>query len=194
MTEPRFCEWCGAGTGHLRPQARYCTASCRTKASRARYPEKSAASAANLRDPEFKKIYNAFFLIGLDLTTRDALHDLWRRHRLPKMLALITAGAAISYAVNADAAKVAEASCVAFTAAALVDYAVYALLRRREWLERANVSNLAAAAVDSIVFPTIAFGGLMWGVTFGQFTAKVAGGVLWSLVLAYTRRPVAVPA
>lgn len=148
-----------------------------------------AIVAANLITTHYgpsASIYNAFFLIGLDLTTRDALHDFWGKRRWPKLAALILAGSLLSYLVNQDAADIAKASCFAFAAAGAVDALVYHLARKREWLERVNLSNIAGAAVDSIVFPTIAFHGVLWGITFGQFTAKVAGGVLWAMLLTAT--------
>ncbi len=149
----------------------------------------AAIVAANLLVSEFgpeASIYNAFFLIGLDLTTRDALHDAWGRHRWRNMALLIAAGSLLSWLVDRDAGTIALASAAAFAAAGTADLIVYHLARRRPWLERANTSNLFGAAVDSIVFPTIAFGGLLWGVTFGQFCAKVAGGFLFALLIAYT--------
>ncbi len=130
-------------------------------------------------------IYNAFLLIGLDLTTRDALHEAWGKDRWRNLGLLIVAGSLLSYAVNADAAKVALASAVAFGAAGAVDTLVYQAARRLPWVERASVSNVASSTVDSLVFPTIAFGGLMWGVTFAQFSAKVAGGFVFALALSY---------
>lgn len=132
-------------------------------------------------------IVNAFLLIGLDLSCRDRLHELWhRRHLAAKMLTLIAAGSAITVALNASALQIAVASTVAFAAAALVDTALFTWLWPRERLVRMNGSNLGAAAVDSLVFPTLAFGALMPAIVIGQFAAKVAGGFLWSLLL--TRR------
>lgn len=152
----------------------------------------AAIVAANLSSTHFgpeASVVNAFFFIGLNLTARDLLHDIWQRHRVLKMAALIVAGALLSYLVNADAARIAIASCCAFAAAETVDYAVYSWRSRRPWLERSNESNLASSAVDSLVFPAIAFGGpLLWVLVFGQFTAKVAGGFVWSLLLRWTRR------
>ena len=49
-------------------------------------------------------------------------------------------------------------------------------------------SNVFGALVDSLVFPTIAFGGFLPWITLGQFAAKVAGGFLWSLVLGLRKR------
>lgn len=139
-------------------------------------------------------ILNAFLLVGLVLSTRDQLHEMWTRGRAWKMLALIAAGSAISYLASialADdllppdvVAKIALASVAAFASAELVDALSYEGMRRRsvEWLHRVNLSNVLAAAVDSTVFVLIAFG-WDWQIAFGQFTAKIAGGFLWSLVI-----------
>jgi uncharacterized PurR-regulated membrane protein YhhQ (DUF165 family) len=150
-----------------------------------------AIVAANLSVAYFgpaSAIVNAFLFIGLDLTARDRLHDQWQTGRAWKMALLIAAGGLLSYALNSGAAQIALASSVAFSAAALVDWLMYTLLGDRARLVRVNGSNVVSAAVDSILFPTIAFGGFMPLITLGQWAAKVAGGWLWSLVL--TRRSV----
>lgn len=154
-----------------------------------------AVVAANLLVAWFGpavSIVNAFLFIGLDLTARDRLHDAWRGDGLVwKMGALIASGGLISYLVNQDAGPIAVASTVAFAAAALTDALVYHLMRGRPFLLRANGSNVPAAAVDSLVFPILAFGGFLPLVTLGQFVAKVVGGFFWSLLL--NRRRVAAP-
>ena len=129
---------------------------------------------------------NAFVLIGLDLALRDWLHV---RLRAWQMLALIVAAGALTYLMNPAAGKIAVASSAAFTAAALVDWMTFARLRG-SWLMRANGSNLAGAAVDSLIFPTLAFGALMPHIVALQFMAKVAGGALWAWVLARTAQRV----
>jgi uncharacterized PurR-regulated membrane protein YhhQ (DUF165 family) len=48
---------------------------------------------------------------------------------------------------------------------------------------RANGSNMTGAAVDSLLFPTIAFGALMPHIVVMQFVAKVAGGALWAWLI-----------
>lgn len=128
-------------------------------------------------------IVNALLFIGLDLTARDQLHEAWRgRGLLPKMLALIAAGSALSWLLNRAAGPVALASFTAFAAAAGVDTLVYQLLGRYpRWL-RVNGSNVPSAAVDSLIFPTLAFGALLWPIVLGQFLAKTLGGFLWSLL------------
>lgn len=125
---------------------------------------------------------NAFVLIGLDLALRDWLHV---RLKAWQMLALIVAAGALTYLLNPAAGKIAIASSAAFTAAALVDWATFARLRG-SWLMRANGSNVAGAAVDSLIFPTLAFGALMPHIVALQFVAKVAGGALWAWALART--------
>jgi hypothetical protein len=144
-----------------------------------------AIVAANLLVAAFGpaiSIVNAFLFIGLDLTTRDALDERWDGRRAP-MLGLIAVGGALSYLLNRDAGIIAVASTVAFTVAAIADWTVYHLLGAHpRWL-RVNGSNIVGAAVDSILFPTIAFGGFLPLVTLGQFAAKVLGGAFWFMVL-----------
>lgn len=155
----------------------------------------AAITAANVivahYGPE-ASIYCAFTLIGLTLVLRDRLHDLWQRHRAIKMGALILTGSVLAYAVTPDAGRIGLASGVAFLCAETVDAIVYQAVHRWPWLERSNTSNFAGAAVDSLVFPTIAFGGVLWAITVGQFTAKVAGALLFTLLIQARRRRLAV--
>lgn len=127
---------------------------------------------------------NAFLFIGLDLTARDRLHDVWHRRGLAwKMATLIIAGSVLTVMLNRGAGRIALASCLAFALAAISDTLVYALLGQRTRLMRVNGSNIVSAAVDSMAFPWLAFGALMPWVVFWQFVAKVGGGWLWSLAL-----------
>lgn len=146
-----------------------------------------AIVAANLLVAAFGpgvSIVNAFLLIGLDLSTRDALHERWQhRHLLPKMAALVAAGSLISWFLNRDAGRIALASAVAFGGAAIVDGVVYWVARRSSRITRMNASNSVSAAVDSVLFPTIAFGGFLPWVTLGQYVAKVGGGAIWAWLL-----------
>lgn len=148
----------------------------------------AAIIAANLITTHYgptASIYVAFFLIGLDFITRDRLADFWGTTRWAKMIALIAAGGLLSYYVNRDAATIAIASMVAFASAEMVEAVAYHVLRRRRWTERAPQAALLAAAVDSLVFPTLAFGGtILWSITFGQFFAKLAGAVVWTWIVA----------
>jgi len=133
-------------------------------------------------------VVNAALFVGLDLSTRDALHELWQGHLLRNMAALIAAGSALSYLVNRDTARIAVASCIAFGAAATADAVAYHLLRRRPWYERVQQSNVCGATVDSLLFLPLAFGGWPWLVMFSQACAKIAGGVVWSWAIFGERR------
>jgi len=152
----------------------------------------SAVIAANLTVTAFgpaSAIFVAFLFIGLDLTARDHLHDAWHGQGLLwKMAALIAAGSLLSWLLNRNAGPVAIASFVAFASAATVDALVYHVLRHYpRWL-RINGSNVPSAAVDSIVFPVLAFGGFPWIIILGQFLAKTLGGFLWSLLFRHLDR------
>lgn len=134
-------------------------------------------------------VLNAFLFIGLDLTARDKLHEAWHGNKLLlKMAALIAVGSALSWLLNRNAGQIALASMLAFGTAALVDTVVYQLLYRRGRLVKMNGSNVFSAAVDSLVFPTVAFGSFLPLIVLGQFAAKVLGGFVWSLVLTGARK------
>jgi uncharacterized PurR-regulated membrane protein YhhQ (DUF165 family) len=129
-------------------------------------------------------ILSAFLFIGLDFTTRDFLHQKWEGNNLRlKMLALIVTGSVISYLINRNAGQIAIASMIAFAAAAVADTVVYAALGHRSWLVKVNGSNVVSSAVDSIIFPTIAFGGFLPLIVLGQFVTKVFGGFLWGFII-----------
>ncbi len=127
----------------------------------------------------------AFMLIGLDLTARDALHHQWSgRHLWRNMAILILSGSALSYIVNRESGSIALASALAFMSAAVVDTLIYSLLQTRPVIWRINISNIFSAAVDSLIFPLVAFGGIMPAIIFGQFIAKTCGGFIWGVALA----------
>jgi len=142
-----------------------------------------AMTAANLSVATFGpwvSPINSFFLIGLDLALRD-----WLQVRLRgwQMGALIAGSGLLTYLLAPAASHIAIASAVAFTAAAIVDWSVFTRLGG-SWLRRANGSNVAGAAVDSLVFPTLAFGMLLPHIVALQFVAKVSGGAIWAWLLS----------
>lgn len=147
----------------------------------------AAIATANLAAARYgpaATIVIAFLFIGLDMACRDALQERWAgRWMWPRMLGLIVAGGLVSFIVNRDAAVIAVASTVAFVASTAVDALVFAALGDRDRLVKWNGSNLVSAAVDSLLFPTIAFGSLLPLVVVGQYVAKVGGGLVWSLAL-----------
>lgn len=127
---------------------------------------------------------NAFVLIGLDLALRDWLH---LRLKTWQMGCLIFGTGLITYVLNQDAGRIAFASSASFVIAAVVDWQVFKRVTG-SWLRRSNVSNTAGAAVDSLLFPTIAFGGLMPEIVALQFVAKTVGGAIWAWMLAYVQK------
>ena len=142
----------------------------------------SAMTLANLSIATFGvwvSPINAFLFIGLDLALRD-----WLQMQLKawQMAVLIAVSGGLTYALNQDAGMIAIASAISFTVAALVDWAVFSKITG-SWFKRANVSNVAGAAVDSIAFPTIAFGVFMPEIVALQFLAKIAGGAVWTYLL-----------
>lgn len=128
---------------------------------------------------------NAFFLIGLDLTLRDLMQERLSRWHLAGVIMI---GGAITWAVNPAAKHIAIASATAFIVSAAADWAVYTWLRSKPWLVRSNGSNVVGAAVDSLIFPTLAFGALLPHIVAMQFAAKVCGGAMWSIALRPLRR------
>lgn len=123
---------------------------------------------------------NAFLFIGLDFVIRDKLHE---RIGIMRMFCLISIAGVISFAVNPATDMIAIASVAAFALAATADATVYQALIKKPWLVKSNGSNIAASAVDSVVFPLIAFGAFLPWVVAGQFIAKVFGGAIWSWLL-----------
>ena len=148
----------------------------------------AAVVAANLTVAAFGPsvtVVNAFLLIGFDLTSRDYLQQRWEGANLwPRMAVLIGAGGALSYIMNANAAPIAIASTVSFVASGSLDAVVFALVGKRVGrMLRWNGTNLVGAGIDSLVFPTLAFGSILPAIVIGQYLAKVGGGFLWSVVL-----------
>ena len=127
---------------------------------------------------------NAFLFIGMDLALRDVLHE--KLNRL-QMLGLIVASGLITYTLNNDAGVIAVASATSFVLAAFFDYIVFSVAKG-SWFVRSNKSNIAGAAVDSVAFPTIAFGSLMPEIIALQFAAKIAGGFVWSFAFKWLKK------
>jgi len=122
---------------------------------------------------------NAFVLIGLDLALRDWLH---MRLRPLQMAGLIVGTGFVTYFLNPDAGRIAFVSFISFVVAGIVDWQVFKAVTG-SWFKRSNISNTAGAAVDSVLFPTLAFGSLMPEIVAAQFVAKTVGGAVWAYLL-----------
>ena len=95
---------------------------------------------------------------------------------------LILATGCLTYLVNPAARSIAIASAVAFTAAALADWATFRAVSG-SWIRRNVAGATVGAAVDSILFPTLAFGALLPALVVAQFAAKVAGAAVWGWLI-----------
>ena len=151
----------------------------------------TAVILANLSSAYFgpsASVVNAFLFIGLDLTARDKLHEAWHKKGLPwKMGLLILSGSVLSWILNRNAGMIAVASFVAFASASVIDTIAYQFLYKYNYFTKVNGSNVVSALVDSIIFPTIAFGGFLPLITLGQFISKVFGGAVWAWLLKKNR-------
>lgn len=123
---------------------------------------------------------NAFLLIGLDLSLRDSLHE---KLGIGFVSLLTIIAGVVSYVLNPAAGMIAIASAVSFMLANLFDGATYHKLIKKPFMVKSNSSNAVGAGVDSIAFPTIAFGSLMPEIILMQFIAKLSGGFVWSLII-----------
>jgi queuosine precursor transporter len=104
------------------------------------------------------------YAAGLAFTLRDLVHDRlgWRG-----TVGAILAGAVLSAGLSP---RLALASGTAFLLSELLDLAVYAPLRRRQWLTAVVASNLVGLTLDSLVFLWLAFGSLEF--LLGQIVGK----------------------
>lgn len=122
---------------------------------------------------------NAFFLIGLEITVRDLIHA---RITHLKLVGIVLVAGVLSYLINIDAQNIAIASFIAVTVSCLLDYFVFKRVKG-SWLKKSNSSNVVSSASDSLIFPTVAFGSFNAGVVLLQFSLKLFGGFLWSLLI-----------
>jgi uncharacterized PurR-regulated membrane protein YhhQ (DUF165 family) len=150
-------------------------------------PYLAAVVAANLLvkhyGPSWAPVI-AFVAVAAVLIFRDAFADLAGQRWLAQLLqlGLIAVGALLTYLLNQDAALIAKASVIAFAASETTEQAIYFVLRNRPWMDRAPISALFAAAVDSVLFLTIAFG-FDFRLVFYQWSAKVAGAWVWARLI-----------
>ena len=147
----------------------------------------SAMTLANLSVAAFGPAvipFNAFVLIGLDLALRNWLA---LKLKAPQMLLLIAVSAGLSYALNPASGQIALASFVAFSVSAIADWLTFRTITG-QWLRRCVGGVTVGAAVDSVLFPTIAFGSLLPMLVLAQFVAKVAGGFMWAWIISRATR------
>lgn len=112
-------------------------------------------------------------LIGAALVLRDLVQ---RAYGPAVSIACIVAGAALSFLIAPPALAV--ASCVAFLASELADFAVYTPLARRRFVTAVLLGCFAGAIIDSLLFLWLAFG------SFDHLTGQVLGKTYAAAVFA----------
>lgn len=144
----------------------------------------AAAVSANLAVWAFGQpalVVTAVVLIPLDFLSRDILHARWERRSLfCRMSALVLGGSLVTWLANPAAEAVAIASAVSFGLNSTANASCYAAMAGRSRYMRMNSSNSAAAAVDSIAFPLLAFGVCDYRLSLMQTVLKVCGGLVVS--------------
>ena len=123
------------------------------------------------------------YTAGLALAFRDVLHEAGGVHWV---LATIAVGGVVS--LDLADGRIALASAVAFTLAELLDLAVYAPLRRRQWHLAVAASNTTGAIVDTLAFLTIAGFPLTVGLVGGQILVKAVWVTAAFLIAAEVAR------
>lgn len=145
-------------------------------------------SSANISVSYFgpeSSIINSFLFIGLDLSLRDKLHEVFSKQNLfLKMSLLIIFSGFISYVVNPASGLIALASVISFILSSSVDSFFYNLFSLKTYIKKSNISNFFSSAVDSIIFPLIAFGSFLPIIVIYQFSAKILGGFIFSLLIS----------
>lgn len=122
---------------------------------------------------------NALIIISADMVIRDRIQ--YETSFLYSVICSVLAGIA-TVLINPNAEMIAIASCSSIILSGLFS-AVAFKLKSGDFYKKSYPANIVAAAVDSIAFPLIAFGSLMFGVTLAQFLAKVLGATVILYVL-----------
>lgn len=111
------------------------------------------------------------------------MHDITTSYKGVKIISLVLVSGAISYMLNTSGQAIAIASVVAFVLSMFASYIIHECLRSKEWIVRANFSNIPAAFLDTIVFTCIAFDSVPLDVFVFQFLCKAGGAVMYTFIL-----------
>lgn len=126
-------------------------------------------------------VVTAFVLIPFDFVARDILHGRWRDDKLwIRIGGLVVIGGAITVALNLEALRVASASVAAFGLGVVVNTLLYSLLWPIPRFKRMVATNSVVSAIDSVVFPLLAFGSVSIMLSLAQCLSKAVGAVVWA--------------
>ena len=99
--------------------------------------------------------------IPFDFVMRCYFQETWKGKDLVlRMGGLILIASVISYFMNYEVKDIAIASFFSFFSSQITAAIIYQLLKKRDYLIKVNGSDLFAIIVDSVIFQSIAFGGI----------------------------------
>lgn len=123
--------------------------------------------------------FNALFIISADMVIRDRIQ--FNNGFFWSVSSCFVAGLS-TVIINPDAGMIAIASMSSVIMAG-VGSAIIFKFKSGCFYRKAFPANVAAAAIDSVAFPIIAFGHLMIDVTIVQFLAKTIGAIIILLIM-----------
>jgi hypothetical protein len=125
-------------------------------------------------------------MFGLTFTLRDWLHRFGRS----TVYTTIAVGAIVNLLVSTAlgiSLRIIVASFIAIVLAESLDTEIFHALRRRRWWVRALSSNALAIPLDTLLFTSLAFGGILpwidfWQVNVGDTLVKfiIGGMLIWA--------------
>lgn len=117
---------------------------------------------------------NALVIIGADMVIRDRIQ--YENGFSWAIFCCLLAGI-ITFLINPETQMIAVASFVSILLAGISSALVFKL-KNGNFYSKSYPANVICAAIDSLVFPYVAFGSIMFDISLMQFIAKVVGATL----------------
>lgn len=120
---------------------------------------------------------NSLFIIAADMVMRDRIQ--YDSGFMVAMFACLMAGTAtVLISPGSEMIAIASFSSVVLAGSGS---AIVFHFKSGGFYSKALPANICAAAIDSVAFPVIAFGSVMYDVSIAQFAAKTAGAtaIIW---------------
>jgi uncharacterized PurR-regulated membrane protein YhhQ (DUF165 family) len=127
------------------------------------------------------------FIFAITFSQRDRIHHLGRVW-VYSTLAIAAVANIIMSAVLSVPPRIIIASFVAILIAEGIDTEIFQALKARSWHTRVACSNAVSVPVDTLIFTTIAFGGVL---TMQGFVSLLLGEVLlkWGIAFLISLHP-----
>jgi uncharacterized PurR-regulated membrane protein YhhQ (DUF165 family) len=110
--------------------------------------------------PVFGLLSVGTIVFGVTFTARDYVHTLGRRYVYSMILIAGVLSLIMSFALGVPA-RIVIASFITICIAEAADTEVYQKFINKNWLTRVSLSNSVSVPLDSILFTTLAFAGVM---------------------------------